>query len=125
MSAQLVDFSFVYEMAENDAKYAYEVISLFLNTLSDGMVKLEKMINDKADFDDIRFQSHFLKSSAKLVKVNGMYDGFFRIENMARENKGRDQMVPILESLMGIFKEAKPVLETEVKKNKKAMKRPI
>jgi len=122
MDGQLVDFSFVYDMAEGDTKYAYELISLFLNTLSDGMMKLEKLIRQEAPYDEIRFQSHFLKSSAKVVKVRGMFDGFFEIENLARENTGREKMLSILTELVDTFKVARPELEAEVKKYGKLKK---
>ncbi|MCD6013839.1 MAG: hypothetical protein K0Q79_3701 [Flavipsychrobacter sp.] len=121
MSTQLVDFSFVYEMADDDATYVYEVINLFLKTLSDGMGKLEKLVNEGADFSEIRFQAHFLKSSAKVVKVQGMFDGFFELENMAREERDRDKMLPLVSMLMNAFTQARPELEREIAKNKKAM----
>lgn len=121
MSTPLVDFSFVYEMAEDDTTYIYEVVNLFLNTLSDGMVKLEKLITSEADFDEIRFQSHFLKSSAKVVKVHGMYDGFLELEETAREHTGREKLLPLFNKLKHTFLEARPELEKEVARTKQAM----
>ncbi len=121
MSTQLVDFSFVYEMADDDTAYVYEVVNLFLNTLTDGMVKLEKLIRDEAEFSEIRFQAHFLKSSAKVVKVQGMFDGFYELENMAREERDRDKMLPLFIKLKADFTNARPELESEIAKNKKAM----
>ncbi len=120
MSTSLVDFSFVYEMAEDDTNYAYEVISLFLNTLSDGMTKLERLISSGADFDEIRFQAHFLKSSAKVVKVRGMYDGFLELEELAREHTGREKMAPLFATMKDAYLEARPELEKEVAKTQKA-----
>ncbi len=121
MSTPLVDFSFVYEMAEDDTTYVYEVVSLFLNTLSDGMTKLEQLITSEADFDEIRFQSHFLKSSAKVVKVRGMYDGFLELEELTREHTGREKLLPLFTSLKSVFLEARPELEREVAKAQKAV----
>ena len=121
MSTPLVDFSFVYEMAEDDTTYVYEVVSLFLNTLSDGMAKLEQLITSEADFDEIRFQSHFLKSSAKVVKVRGMYEGFLELEELTREHTGREKLLPLLSSLKSVFLEARPELEREVAKAQKAV----
>jgi len=121
MSTPLVDFSFVYEMAEDDTTYVYEVVSLFLNTLSDGMAKLEQLITSEADFDEIRFQSHFLKSSAKVVKVRGMYEGFLELEELTREHTGREKLLPLLSSLKSVFLEARPELEREVAKAQEAV----
>jgi hypothetical protein len=121
MSTPLVDFSFVYEMAEDDTTYVYEVVSLFLNTLSDGMIKLEQLITSEADYDEIRFQSHFLKSSAKVVKVRGMYEGFLELEELTREHTGREKLLPLFNSMKSIFLEARPELEKEVEKTQKVL----
>lgn len=120
MSKQLVDFSFVYEMAEDDTTYIYEVVSLFLNTLSDGLTKLGRLVNSGADFDEIRFQSHFLKSSAKVVKVQGMYEGFLEMEETAREHRDRERLVSLYNSLNDTFLLARPELESEIAKYDKA-----
>ncbi len=117
MEEQLVDFSFVYDMAEGDKTYIYELLSLFLKTLSEGMVKLESIIKSEEDYEAIRFQAHFLKSSAKVVKVKGMFDGFLELEALAREHMSRERMLLILADLLQIFESAKPELEAEVQKN--------
>ncbi len=117
MENQLVDFSFVYDMAEGDTTYIYELLSLFLKTLSEGMVKLEGIIKSDEDYEAIRFQAHFLKSSAKVVKVKGMFEGFVELEALAREHMSRERMLVILADLLIIFENARPVLEAEVLKN--------
>ena len=98
MNNPLVDFSFVYEMAENDTLYAHEVISLFLNTVSSGLLKLEELVRNTDDFEAIRRQAHFLKSSSGVIKVKGMQDDLVIIENLARGHSGIERINECLDS---------------------------
>ncbi len=73
MNDSLVDFSFIYDMSDNDSVYVNEVATLFLKTVSDGLAKLEDLINNSDDFEQIRRQAHFLKSSANVIKIKGKF----------------------------------------------------
>jgi len=116
--SNIVDFSFVYEMSENDGEYIHDVCNLFLKTVSEGLVKLEDMIRTEDDLDLIRRQAHFLKSSANVIKVKGMFDDLYKLETMAREQESKDKMKPIIENLVELFRLARPEIEAEVEKNK-------
>lgn len=114
MSQKLVDFSFVYDMSDNDTAYVHEVATLFLNTVTDGLVKLEDLINTSDDLEQIRRQAHFLKSSANIIKVKGMYDDLIAIEALAREGQSKERMMPMLSNLLSTFEQARPELEAEI-----------
>jgi hypothetical protein len=119
--APIVDFSFVYDVAEDDNKYSFELISLYLNTVDAGMIKLEDLVRNTNDFEAIYKQAHYLKSSSKIVQVRNMYDNLLIVERLAvaqRDAKGHDksEIIALLDSMLSTFHEAKPVLEAEIKK---------
>jgi len=119
--APIVDFSFVYEVAEDDNKYSFELISLYLNTVDAGLVKLEDIIRNTDDFEAIYKQAHYLKSSSKIVQVRNMYDNLLALERHAvaqRDSKGKDksEIIPLLDAMLATFHDAKPVLNAEIKK---------
>ena len=116
MSNTLVDFSFVYEMSDNDKAYVNELTGLFLNTVSDGLDKLEELVNAYDDLDQIRRQAHFLKSSANVIKVKGMFEDFVELEALAREGEPKEKMLPLLNNLLVTFADARPELEAEIAK---------
>ena len=118
MNNALIDFSFVYEMSDNDTVYVHEISSLFLKTVSEGLVKLEELVNTEDDCEVIRRQAHFLKSSANIIKVKGMYDELVSMENMAREGVSKDKLTAQVDHLSAMFNTARPELEAEIEKTR-------
>ena len=122
MDTPLLDITFLYDLADNDSKYIYEVIKLFLDNVPGGLVKLEQAIRGTNDYETIQRQAHALKSSAGIIKVRGMYDGLAGIEALARQQGSKDDMIVKLDGILATFKEALPLIEAEKKKNKPAVK---
>jgi len=122
MQDPIVDFNFIYEMSDNDSTYVFEVIELFLKNVPAGLARLEQTVRETDDFPVIQKQSHFLKSSANVIKVRGMFDDLVRMESLARAQTGKEEINELLEKLLTVFNEALPVLEAEKEKNKKLMK---
>jgi HPt (histidine-containing phosphotransfer) domain-containing protein len=118
MSNNLIDFSFVYEMSDNDTEYVHEISSLFLKTVSEGLEKLMELVNTEDDNEVIRKQAHFLKSSANIIKVKGMYDELVKMEDMAREGAAKDKLAAETKLLTSMFIAARPELEAEIEKTK-------
>lgn len=118
MSGPLLDISFLYDLADNDNVYIYEVIKLFLDNVPAGLVKLERAIRDTDDYETIRRQAHALKSSAGIVKIREMYNDLAAIEALARQGSGKEEMVVKLESMLANFNEALPLVQAEKEKNK-------
>jgi HPt (histidine-containing phosphotransfer) domain-containing protein len=120
METPVVDFSFIYDMSDNDTNYVYEILDLFIETVSTGLLKLEQLIRKTNDFEAIGRQAHFLKSSANVIKVRNMYDDLLAINTLARQGTGKDKMIPMLDNMIANFKEARPILIAEKDKNKPA-----
>lgn len=105
-------------MSDDDSVYVFEVVELFLKNVPAGLARLEETIRNTDDFETIQKQSHFLKSSANIIKVRGMYDDLVRMEALARAKTGKEEIEQLLEKLLLIFSEARPVLEAEQEKNR-------
>ncbi|MCW3122034.1 MAG: Histidine kinase [Flavipsychrobacter sp.] len=115
---ELLDMSFLYDLADNDRKYIYEVVNLYLNNVSEGMANLETLAKQGDDFEAIQRQAHALKSSAGIVKVRGMYDGLVAIETAARDRKDSNVILSNLDIIMSNFRDALPLIEAERDKNR-------
>ncbi len=120
MTTPVVDFAFIYEMSDNDTTYVYEIIELYIDTVTNGLTKLEQLIRKTNDFEAIGKQAHFLKSSANVIKVREMYDDLVGINSLARQGTGKDKMLPLLDNMIANFAEARPLLIAEKEKNKPA-----
>ena len=118
MESQLLDLSFLYSLAENDGRYIYEVINLFLNNVPAGLARLEQFAHEGNDFEAIHRQAHALKSSAGIIKIRGMYDDLVAIEAAAKTDGDKDQIVSRLDSILHNFATALPLIEAERDKNK-------
>jgi len=116
----LLDLSYLYELSGNDPKYIYDVIEIFLDNTPEGMDKLDELIRTTDDFDAIYKQAHFLKSSVSIVKVRDMYDKLNRIENIARTDKNKPQIISLLDEVQATFSEAMPLILDEKERNKPA-----
>ena len=114
----LLDLSFLHSLAEKDTKYIYEVVTLYLINVSEGLAKLEKYIRETDDHDAIRRQAHALKSSAGIIKVRSMYDDLVAIEAAARDEQPKSTIIPFLNNILKNFKEALPLIEAEKQRNR-------
>ncbi len=122
MELPLLDLSFLYELSDNDTVYIQEVIQLFLNTVPKGLKDLENAVRNTDDFDAIKKKAHFLKSSANIVKVRGMYDDLVEIEALARAEMGKDEITARLNNILVNFNEALPLIRAEKEKCEKINK---
>jgi HPt (histidine-containing phosphotransfer) domain-containing protein len=113
MNTPILDLSFLYQLSDNDPVYIHDVIKLFLDSAGDGLAKLERTIRETDDFETIRKQAHFLKSSSSVVKVREMYDDLCAIEALAREGSGKPEIEARLENILINYKEAMPLILAE------------
>ncbi|MBS1687697.1 MAG: PAS domain S-box protein [Bacteroidetes bacterium] len=116
MEQSIVDFSFLYEIADNDPQYIHDVIEIFLSSTPEGLEKLENLIRNTTDWDAIYKQAHFLKSSVSIVKVKDMFEDLAKIEALAKQQSGIDEITALLDKMLAIFKEAHPILLEEMNK---------
>ncbi len=128
MTTPIVDFSFLYDLAENDTTYIHEVVKLYINNIPDGIANLEKLINGSGNYEAIQRQAHSLKSSAGIIKVREMYDDLAAIDSFAKKemekntSQSGDKKIIIgkINNILLNFKEALPVIVAERDKNKPA-----
>ena len=116
MEQSVVDFSFLYEISDNDPQYIHDVIEIFLGTMPEGLDKLEDLIRNTDDWEATYKQAHFLKSSVSIVKVRNMFDDLAKIEALARQQTNKEEITILLDKLLTIFREAHPVLIEEMNK---------
>ena len=123
----LIDFGFLEELSDGDAKYKYELLGIFLSTAPDGVANLEKLVKSASDYEAIYKQAHALKSSFGVIKVRGMHEGMAKVEALARgihegraENveESKEETNSVFRETEAIFNEAMPLLIAERDKNK-------
>ncbi|MCB0695783.1 MAG: Hpt domain-containing protein [Chitinophagaceae bacterium] len=120
MEEQLVDFDFLEELSGGDSKYKFELLTIFLDTVGEGLANLEKLIKETGDMDAIYKQAHALKSSAGIVKVRDMHGQLARIEELGRANTGESEINSLFDDLMSTYRQAHPLLVGVRDKNKPA-----
>jgi HPt (histidine-containing phosphotransfer) domain-containing protein len=120
MDTPILDLGFLYEVSDNDPGYIREVLGLFLEMVPDKIAGLEKTVKETNDFGAIQRQAHFLKSSANIVKIRRMYENLSAMEVLARQEKGKDEIVALMDDMMVNFREAYPLILIEVEKYKPA-----
>lgn len=116
----LLDLSYLYELSDNDPKYIYDVIEIFLDNTPPGMVTLGELIHGSDDYDAIYKQAHFLKSSASIVKVRDMFEKLNQIERIARDDKNKEEITRLFSEIQLTFSEAMPEIMAVKEKNKPA-----
>jgi HPt (histidine-containing phosphotransfer) domain-containing protein len=112
MQNSLIDLSFLYDIADNDAGYINDVLEIFLSTVPDGLVILKQHI-DNGEWEAIYKQSHFLKSSLSVVKVGDMFEKLAEIERLAKDRTGAQTIRQLFDNIMIQFNEAHPLIIAE------------
>ncbi len=122
MDTPLLDLGYLQEISQNDNTYMYEVITLFLDTVAKSLETLDQLIRETNDFESIQRRAHSLKSSSNVIKVRGMFDNVAKIDMLAREKTGKEEMLERIANTLMNFNEALPLIKEERKKNKPAKK---
>lgn len=106
----LIDLSYIREISGDDEGYIREVVGIFVDTMSTGMPKLTDLIRNSGDFDGIQKQAHFLKSSAGIIKINGVYDNLVKIDTLSKQQTGLDEIKQSLNIIITNYNEVLPFL---------------
>jgi chemotaxis protein histidine kinase CheA len=114
----VIDMSYLETMAGTDSSYLYEVLNIYLKTVTEGLEKLEKLVRNTDDFDAIYKQAHSLKSSFSVIKVDNIFDDINNINLMARSGTNKEEITERLDRVLVSFNNALPYLHAEMKKNK-------
>ena len=118
METPLLDLSYLQEISGNDSTYIYEVLNLFLDTVPKSLDILSELIHDTTDYDSIQRRAHSLKSSSSVIKVREMYNHVARIDLLAKQQTGIEEMRTIIVQTLANFNEALPLIKAERKKHK-------
>ncbi|MBS1772680.1 MAG: Hpt domain-containing protein [Bacteroidetes bacterium] len=115
----LIDFSYLNELSGGDSKYLYELLNIFLDSTPAGIITLDELIQKGEDWEAIWKQAHFLKSSAGIVRVRGLYAQLLLIEQKGRKHEGLDEIKAAMAEIKTTFNEAHKILIEEKEKHKK------
>ncbi|WP_276133200.1 Hpt domain-containing protein [Polluticoccus soli] len=123
MQEPLIDFDFLREISGNDPEYMFEVIQIFLDSTPAGIRKLDEMIRDPKNWDDISKQAHSLKSSVSVIKIRGVFEQLAEIEGLTRQKQDlaeteKERVRELMRAIATTFGEAEPVLADEMNKYK-------
>ncbi|MBC7554215.1 MAG: hypothetical protein H7257_09570 [Taibaiella sp.] len=114
----LIDMTYIHDIAGTDPVYIYEITGIFIDTMSVGIPKLGKLIEDESEFDKIHAQAHYLKSSAGIIKLRDNYESLIKIDKLAQQNENREEIKNLFNLLWANFQEALPELLAVREKNK-------
>lgn len=117
MDTSVLDLDYLYEIADREPTYIYEVITLYLDNVPVGLTVLESLVTKGDDYLAIQKQAHFLKSSASIIKIKGMYENLTGIEAAARLNAPIDEIVKKMAEITTNFSIALPMIIAERDKN--------
>ena len=109
----LIDFTYLRELSGGDAGYTAEVISLFLGTMPEGLEQLERLVDAATDREAITRQAHFLKSSASVIRIRNLFSNLTKLEELARNNANRDEMMAVMKEMTDTYGQAHPLLVAE------------
>jgi PAS domain S-box-containing protein len=118
--SDIVDFSFLEEISNNNSEYIHEVLELFLSTMPEGLTTLHTLIANTEDFENIAKQAHFLKSSVGIVRVRNMYDQLSAVEQMARQQTGIAELRKLIKEITSTYDEAHPLVIREKERHRPA-----
>jgi len=113
----LVDFTFLHELAQDDREYMHDVLSIFINTMPDGLLEL-RMFTEEGDFDKIAKQAHALKSSFGVVKIKDLYHQLADVERFAMDRQNLGTIKKLVTEIYEIYSEAHPVVLHEWERHK-------
>ena len=111
---EIVDFSALEEMAEGSEDFIRSVLAVFMDNTPEALKKLDVLVKEKAAFDEIKKQAHFLKSSFGIVQVAGVHAKLQEIESLALASSERGQIESITAEVVALFKEAAPVIKAKM-----------
>lgn len=106
----LIDLSYINEISGGDEGYIREIVGIFVDTMATGMPKLQELIMTDNNYDEIQRQAHFLKSSAGIIKIHGVYDNLVKIDMLSKQRTGMDEIKTSLNEIITNYNEALPAL---------------
>ncbi len=109
------NLSYLIEMEDLDC--LIEVLQLFLESTPETMTDINEAI-DTMNWEGIRSHAHKLKSSLGILQLTKLLTLTSQIELDAKEKRNFTRIVENMETMENLFKELKPMLETEIENAK-------
>ncbi len=111
---EILDLSYVKELAGNKKDYIQQVLSIFMENTPPGLKELERLIFETKNWDKVSKQAHFLKSSVTIVKIAGMHEKLQIIETLARQEKEPETIKQLLKEISSTFAQAEHLIREEL-----------
>jgi HPt (histidine-containing phosphotransfer) domain-containing protein len=105
-----IDFSFLDGLSVTDDKFKREVINIFLANAPGSVARLDEIVRNQDEWEEIYKQAHYLKSSFSVIKISNINDLLQKIEQLAKKETKRDEIEAATKELVGIFEKALPIL---------------
>lgn len=106
----LIDLSYINDISGGDEGYIKEIIGIFIDTMGTGLPALRDYVMQATSYDDIQRQAHFLKSSAGIIKIQGVYDNLVKIDLLSKQHTGMDEIRDALTIIINNYNTVLPVL---------------
>lgn len=105
-----IDFSFLDSLSAADDKFKREVISIFLANTPGSVEKLDEIVHNQEEWEEIYKQAHYLKSSFSVIKISHINELLQKIEQLAKKETRRTEIEAATKELVEIFDKALPLL---------------
>jgi|SRR5690606_33634359 len=112
---EIVDFTALEDMAEGSEDFIRSVLKVFMENTPEALKKLVNMVEEKANYEDIKKQAHFLKSSFGIVQVVGIHQKLQTIENFAQESGKRQEIESLTREVDLLFRQAIPIINKKMR----------
>ncbi len=88
----------VYELSDNDANFAHQIVHLFINEVPKEVKTIKNALKDK-DYNAVYNSAHKIKPSLDLLGMDLSYDETILIMNWAKNNGKKKEIKEVLKSL--------------------------
>ncbi|RYD59494.1 MAG: hypothetical protein EOP56_01115 [Sphingobacteriales bacterium] len=105
-----IDFSFLDGLSVTDDNFKREVINIFLANAPGSVEKLDEIVREEGEWEEIYKQAHYLKSSFSVIKISHINDLLQKIEQLAKKEVKRKEIEISTKELVAIFEKALPLL---------------
>lgn len=115
-NSQIIDFTSLYSVANNDKEFIKELIGIFLEQIPDFVINLNQLLKEK-NLDKLGREAHTAKSSVMIFGMANTGKLLNKIELWA-ENKNIEEIEPALKIVEKDLDLAKSELMDALKSNK-------
>jgi signal transduction histidine kinase/CheY-like chemotaxis protein/HPt (histidine-containing phosphotransfer) domain-containing protein len=112
-----LDVKYLNTLYENNISYAADLFEIFLRTVKDEMVKIQKLVTDK-DWEQLKFQVHKLKPNFAMVGLTWISNNMQELENTLNTNKIPENVEVLFKNISLDLEKFYPIIEKEYERMK-------